>query len=1006
LATPPDKSNHHSGPPPADGSEEEDLVFDQADLDALLEAVDDDGSAEVAAASEDIDQDLPEPDATPSDSGPTDQPTVDELLDGGDADQVLDGSDLEAILGAAEPSTGADEDVLAGTAATVPEIPLAHEASETDVQADTDAMAEEPETRGESGIDDSLAAAAAENAADAESTVEPYVDASIPAGGDSGASAQAEIDAPEPEAATDTAFEAEEKAKRVASENLAAAAEEERGLLSQDVVDGLLQDYKGKEAKQTETERAVRAPSTRVPEVEEAARPGEPELPEAEPAEDETRPKTRKPTRPNIVVAVLRQDAPKAAFSLAAGLTVCIGTFLYLLANPEREPGGRLAAISEIGQLTQAIENAGNLVELGEYFKAIEALDAAIAETPPSSERIEAEFIRIEALYKTLPAKPSQLEAERIHGEIDRLVEAARLHPRIPEVLRWKGDVYEREDNLFAARGVYSRILNNYVSAPDLDKVLMAAAKTALQLDRPDEAADHMRRLIEQMPGSPLVGEAKLVLGDAYIGAGKAEDARRLYEQIARLQFDTPLGAAAYTRLGRLAYDRGHYTEAIERLNARFETAVIEDNDQVYLLLAQAYRANGQLQEAADILRELIDFFPESDVTPLAFVELSQVLDELGHRKEAVRLAAQKTLQDYPNHPEVLKNAGQLLLVAGNVYEAAHALVAADQAGGNDPALLLAAGRHFRDAGAFEEAIDALERATEMFPTTPEAFEAAIELAEVHCKMGQVRTAVKKLEDLALATEGRPRRLPVLVALAELYDDLGFRARAAQVYGQIAAVTAEPEMLAQSAVALFRGGAPDDALAVAERIDLSRIKDETAYALLMEHGKALLVINSNEAVRKMEHAYREYPTQRTAEGDFALLDAYLVKGRTARARELVMGLEAQVRLDPGDAPHLERAALAWGDYLYQRRDFRDAANAYAIAVNAGQDSSRNNMWAKYQRANAFLQVSDFEGSIPLFDEVAGATVPWAREAAAKADYARLEQRLRGMEVTPRPQEEG
>ena len=123
----------------------------------------------------------------------------------------------------------------------------------------------------------------------------------------------------------------------------------------------------------------------------------------------------------------------------------------------------------------------------------------------------------------------------------------------------------------------------------------------------------------------------------------------------------------------------------------------------------------GNLREAEQVLRELIDFFPESETTPLAFVELCRVLDDRGMRPEAIRLATQ-TVQRYPDNAAVLQNEGRLLGLAGRrtdrrqsagwpLTKPVHKI----------PTCCLPPARHFRKAEAFAEALEAYEKLTTQF---------------------------------------------------------------------------------------------------------------------------------------------------------------------------------------------------------------------------------------------------------------------------------------------------
>ena len=122
----------------------------------------------------------------------------------------------------------------------------------------------------------------------------------------------------------------------------------------------------------------------------------------------------------------------------------------------------------------------------------------------------------------------------------------------------------------------------------------------------------------------------------------------------------------------------------------------------------------------------------------------------------------------------------------------------------------------------------------------------------------------------------------------------------------------------------------------------------------------------------------------------------------AGAQSLVMAIEEQVERDPLDAPRLTRTAVAYADYLYDRQEYGAAADVYSRAVHADAGRTNDGLWAKYMRANALVQLADLEQGALLYDEVATSAAPWAQDAAIKAYCVRLEQRLRGLPITPAP----
>ena len=80
-----------------------------------------------------------------------------------------------------------------------------------------------------------------------------------------------------------------------------------------------------------------------------------------------------------------------------------------------------------------------------------------------------------------------------------------------------------------------------------------------------------------------------------------------------------------------------------------------------------------------------------------------------------------------------------------------------------------------------------------------------------------------------------------------------------------------------------------------------------------------------------------------------------------------MDFVVRVQQDEAERPAFEQAVVTWADYLYERSDFRAAADAYAMILTKAPGASDQRKWAEFQRANALLQVADYRGSINLFD---------------------------------------
>lgn len=776
-------------------------------------------------------------------------------------------------------------------------------------------------------------------------------------------------------------------------ENLAAANSRrmpETGPLAQADLDALMAQARPQEPKR---------PAVKSPGPAQAAAPSPQDIPVEDrfggtAAIPEMRP-------PSPVMVSLRHHLPRIGASLAAGLLTALSVFTALYVHQVEAPAF-LSQADGARDLAMALKRARTFMAGGEMLRAAAELEQPIARSEASPERAEAQYLQIEALYQGFALDPYSGLGPGLHAKIDVAIMDAPTHSRAPEALHWKAKLYELDELPYAAQEVYERIIRSYPNAKDMDGILTDGARLALKLGDPKLAAEWTQRLLQQFPGSARAGEARMLLGDAYAEAGLTEDARTLYVRVTEAEPDTEAGAEAFLRLARLAYAQGRYADVAQQLETRMASArTLKGNDEAYLLLAQAYRRLRRFDEARNTLNDLLNFFPETAVTPDALVELSQVLEELGQRDKALQ-TAQHAAARFPGNPQALRNKGEFLGLTGNPFAAAVALVAADEAGANDPGLLLKAARYYKTAGVSNEADRTYGLLRKGYGGSPQALTGGVEQAELLHEMGRYTEAVNQLEELAKITEKNPQRLAVLLAMSEVYRGLGLDQRVTEISREIAETASEPEDLARAALDLLGAKALDEAQRLADRVDLARVSNATAYALLARLGEALLEAAPRRGLEKMEEAYLSYPAERTLDDGQRLLDAYLSADRSEAARRLVMDLAAATAERPVDTPYLIDAAISWGDYLYARSDYRAAAEAYAMALESAAKTSPGGAghksdirWAKYQRANALLALADYRGSLNLFQEVAGSDAPWAREASIKAEYARLEQQMRG-----------
>ncbi|MDZ4858676.1 MAG: tetratricopeptide repeat protein [Candidatus Hydrogenedentes bacterium] len=702
----------------------------------------------------------------------------------------------------------------------------------------------------------------------------------------------------------------------------------------------------------------------------------------------------------------------KLVASLAASLIAGVGALVFFWPGSDADVDvSPMAADASPVNLEDAIIIAKEFMGKGDYVSAMRQLGSAIRSAEHSPLLDEARFLHVESGYRSLPPIPRDLDTETVLKNIEDVVALNPAYARNPEALGWKAELYARTGSPTTARDTYARILGNYPATPNADSILLQHARLSLELNFWDEAASSLQRIVQEFPDSPHKSNAQMMLAKSYEDSGRTAEAEAAYSEVAAARADSRIGAEAALGLARIAKKAGDLPRAIQALESRLQSATtVDGNDGVYIELAKAYRAAGKPVESVRVARELLGFFPESAHVPEAVVELTRGLEATGDRGQALELAEQAAKR-FDTNADVARNRALMLSSAGDTRGAAEAMVKADELGANDPVLVLDAGKIYLEFQENDKAEILFKRVLDAFPQTPQSAEASVELARIEYKRGELAPAIDRLAALANSPWAEAHGLAIQSALGDIYGDLGLTRRATAAYEKVASLSNDPELLAHAATALLNNGALGSALPVIRKLDATRLSSKSGFDLLMAQGRALLDVDAEQALTKMQQAFESYPVERTPQDFEFLVRACLDTGKTARARVLITDFDSFVQTHPEERQRLQRTAALWGDALYNSGDYRAALDAYALAAipataatnvaaiaDAGEAEeaapSPDMVWAKFQRANTMLKLDDYWNSVPILEELAASDSAFADDARIKAEYARLEQRLR------------
>ena len=256
------------------------------------------------------------------------------------------------------------------------------------------------------------------------------------------------------------------------------------------------------------------------------------------------------------------------------------------------------------------------------------------------------------------------------------------------------------------------------------DKILRGAEKL-VQKGKIEPAIREYEKLLNLNPNDVNTINR---IGDLYNRIGQVDRAVELYEKIAD-SFATDgfinKAIAIYKKINRLAPDR---VEAFERLADLYlqQGLIVEAKDQ-YSVLAEWYLKQGDLDNAVQIQRKLIQIDPENHISHL---KLADLLFRKGDSEEAI---------------EVYRRLGTMLLERGKIEEAERLFRHALEQNPPSGEFLLPMCEALVEAGNLSVAREFLVEARKR---SPESSEIGILDLKVALAAGESRVAAERAEEL------------------------------------------------------------------------------------------------------------------------------------------------------------------------------------------------------------------------------------------------------------------
>jgi len=460
------------------------------------------------------------------------------------------------------------------------------------------------------------------------------------------------------------------------------------------------------------------------------------------------------------------------------------------------------------------------------------------------------------------------------------------------------------------------------------------AAQKYLQQGKMPQAILEYQQILKNEPKDQVT---LMTLGDLFVRQGETFQALEYFERLAKIFLNdgfTTKAIAIYKKVAKLAPEESRPLERLAELYV--QQGVLSEARPIYLQLAEMQMKAGHQDQAAALLRKLLEAEPDNlriqtrlaelhltmgqqkDAIELFHGAMQKVLDQ-GDHAEAIRVA-DRILQLEPGHQPTFLLKIRALNAAGKGTEAGKLLdtLPDREEGGETTTMLL---NSLLESGQAVKAAALAEKVYERDPKqfapahrVADALLAAGELDRAHAMIGQIRdTMIDSGEHEALAqtitqlAERKPGELEPLEWLVDLYG------RASDSFRL-------PDALAQLAYAYETSGDQPRALATYEKLLERTPEDETTRRKYMAlRAKSGLQPISGEIappvkLAPMEESVRpvipessepalEEETQRYVTQALTDVDLFSSYGLTQKAIDL---LESVLERAPGHTPILER----------------------------------------------------------------------------------------------------
>jgi tetratricopeptide (TPR) repeat protein len=376
-------------------------------------------------------------------------------------------------------------------------------------------------------------------------------------------------------------------------------------------------------------------------------------------------------------------------------------------------------------------------------------------------------------------------ELADVHENLDQPLEMITAMEAVCALAPGDVEHHDRLARLYDRAGAWQKAAEAFSRVATLARddraraALRAAGRIYREHARPDQAIEVYRGVVARKPGDL----------DAWRALDELLSALGRWREVADVRGELAARAASNVDMALLlrqqarAFEQAGDAAAAAELVAR-ATKHAPDNVSGVVDYASVLARGGKGREAADVLaarvREAIENGAPPDEIAALRLRLVTILDDSCEDHVAAGAVLETLLSEMPEYLPALERLVVQASRSGNARAHGQALlrqIAAIEDPIDQAALLVEAGRRFREAGDHREAVRAFDRATALVPDDTlqhelddELSAVAVERAAGEVESGELGPAERRLRAIL---ETRPLDLPANLALVDLLEKGG-----------------------------------------------------------------------------------------------------------------------------------------------------------------------------------------------------------------------------------------